>query len=329
MMKNHVRSLTLVTAAALMLDGCAGSAVQTQPLVPQSRAATHGSWMAPDAASKNLLYVSDGSSVLVYDYGTTNQVGTLSDFSHAAGECTDAKGDVYVTNNGAADILEFAHGGNKPIRTLIDPTPYAIDCAVDPSTGNLVVINEYGQSEYSPGNVVVYAGAKGNPKTYKIKGFTTYVSGSYDASGDLLVSAYQGSSYNVELAMQPKGSDAFKAVTLQYRNQNFKYPGFVRWDGEYYVIEFEFFGSTIFEWYTIADYQGTREGYMLTEESGESGGPFWLGRIGGPKSVTRANQLAGAMLEGVMGWNYPRGGSYIFQIYDDQRAGGVSASVVR
>ena len=102
----------------------------------------------------------------------------------------------------------------------------------------------------------------------------------------------------------------------------------MRWDGEYFDVEWEYFGVSLFEWYTIKNYKGTYEGYMLTEESGEGGGPFWLGRVGGPKSVTRANQLVAAM-SSVMGWNYPRGGSYIFQIYDDYQAGGVSASVVR
>jgi hypothetical protein len=318
-------------AAIVVLAGCAGSVVQTQPLAPQSRAGTHGlSWMAPNAGGKkNLLYVSYGSSVLVYDYGTTTEVGQLSYFSHAAGSCTDPSGDVYVTNYGAADVIEFAHGGSKPIQTLIDPSPYATDCAFDPSTGNLAVINKYGQSEYSPGNVAIYTKAKGKPKTYKIKGFTTYVSGSYDARGNLLVSAAPASSYVVEFAMLQHRSNAFKAATLQ-RSGNFKYPGYVRWDGEYFDVEWEYFGVSLFEWYTIKDYNGTYEGYMLTEESGEGSGPYWLGRIGGAKSVTRANQLVGAMtIYGVMGWNYPRGGSYIFQIYDDSQAGGVSASAIR
>ena len=317
-------------AAAVMLVGCAGSLVQTQPPAAQSRAATHAvSWMAPDAGGKNLLYVSYGNSVLVYEYGTSTQVGQLSYFSDAAGSCTDPSGDVYVTNYGAADVIEFAHGGGKPIQTLIDPSPYATDCAFDAGTGNLAVINRYGQSEYSPGNVAIYTKAKGNPKTYKIKGLITYVSGGYDANGNLLVSGVPASSNAVQFGMLEQGSSAFKAVALQ-RSSNFQYPGYIRWDGTYFDVEFEYFGVSLFEWYTIEDYKGAQEGYMLTEESGEGSGPFWLGRVGGSKSATRANQLVAAMtIYGVMGWNYPRGGSYIFQLYDDSRSGGVSASTVR
>lgn len=286
------------------------------------------SWMSPEAGSKSLLYVSASSSVLVYNYGTTNQVGTLSYFSHAAGECTDATGNVYVTNWGAADVLEFAHGGSKPIKTLIDPDPYPFDCAIDPSTGNLAVINEYGRSEYSPGNVAIYAGAKGKPKTYKINGFVTYTSGSYDSSGNLLVSAFPTASGEALFAMLEKGGKAFQATSLE-RSGNFKSPGYVRWDGEYFVVEWNYFGISLFEWYTIANYQGTYQGYMLTEESSEGSGPYWLGRIGGPKSVPRANQLVAAEYwDGVLGWNYPRGGSYIFTI-GNSHPGGVTASSAR
>jgi hypothetical protein len=314
--------------AGLMVAGCAGSGIATQSLAPQDRAgAPSASSMAPDAVDKNLLYVSSYSSVLVYDYGTDTEVGKLGGFSHAAGECTDALGDVYVTNWGAADVIEFAHGGSKPIKTLIDPSPYAIDCAVDPSTGNLAVINQYGQTEYSAGNVAIYADAKGKPKTYKISGFTTYVSGGYDAGGDLLVSDSAASS--ADFAMLAHGSGSFKAVTMQ-RRSGFTLPGYIRWDGEYFVVEFVPYRAdvAIFEWYTIKNFKGTEEGYMSTEASVYGGGPFWVGRVGGNKSVKRANQLAADIEGEVFGWNYPRGGSYIFQFYGGSQNGGISASIV-
>jgi hypothetical protein len=323
----------VATFAFLVLAGCAGSAVQPQPLAPQSRTATYGaSWMSPDAGGKNLLYVSDYSSVLVYEYGTSSQVGQLSYFSYAAGSCTDPSGDIYVANYGAADVVEFAHGGSKPVKTLIDPSPYATDCAFDPSTGDLAVINKYGQSEYSPGNVAIYAGAKGTPKTYKIKGFVTYVSGAYDPGGNLLVSDDETS--GLKFAMLPHGSKSFEAVTLPHGSQMTR-PGYVRWDGEYFDVEYSVSydqNPSMFVWYTIKGTKGTQEGYMITEESGENCGPFWLGRVGGPKSVKRANQLvasASSGYGGVFGWEYPQGGAYVFDIYNDQDAGGITASIVR
>jgi hypothetical protein len=319
--------LTLAFAAAVLLNGCGGRGPQAQALpAGGDGAARLPSSMSPAAAGKNLLYVSEDEDVHVYDYATDKQVAELDYFTHAAGSCTDAKGDVFVTNDGAADVLEFAHGKSAPIKTLIDPSPYPTDCAVDPSTGNLAVVNQYGESEYTPGNVAIYSGAKGKPKTYKMAGFSMYLSGAYDARGDLLVSDVESS--GVKFAMLPHGGSKFEAITLPHSGQ-WTGPGFVRWDGTYFDVEFTIGETSIFVWYTIKGSKGTQEGYTSTEESGEVGGPFWLGRIGGPKSVKRANQLVVGTYDGVTGWDYPRGGDYIFQLYDDQRAGGVSASLVR
>jgi hypothetical protein len=320
-------SFALAFAASVVLNGCASNGPPAQPLPAGLDGAAHRlSRMSPTAAGKNLLYVSEYADVGVYDYGTDDQVGELDDFTHAAGSCTDANGDVFVTNYGAADVLEFAHGKSTPVKTLIDPSPYPIDCAIDPSTGNLAVVNQYGKSEYTLGNVAIYSDAKGAPKTYKVTGFSTYVSGTFDARGDLLVSDVESS--GVKFAMLPHGSSKFEAIALSHSGQ-WTGPGFVRWDGTYFDVEFSVGETSIFVWYTIKGSSGTQEGFTTTEESGISGGPFWLGRIGGPKSVKRANQLVVAIYDGVTGWDYPRGGDYIFQMYDDQRAGGVTASLAR
>ena len=316
-------ALALAFAATIVLNGCGGHGFQAQPLPAGADGATHRRWWMSPAAGKNLLYVSEYQEVHVYAYGTDNQVGELDNFTHAAGSCTNTKGDVFVANNGAADVLEYAHGKSTPIQTLIDPSPYPADCAVDPSTGNLAVVNQYGASEYSPGNVAIYSGAKGKPKTYKVNGFSTYVSGTYDAQGDLLVSDVESS--GIKFAMLPHGGSKFEAITLPHSGQ-WAGPGFVRWDGAYFDVEFAIGETSIFVWYTIKGSKGTQEGYTSTEESGEVGGPYWLGRIGGPKSVKRANQLVVCLYDGVTGWEYPRGGDYIFQLYDDQRAAGVTVS---
>jgi hypothetical protein len=319
-------------AAASIVSGCAGlqAAAQTLPAGRQA-ARQRASWMSPNAGGMNLLYVSEDSSVIVYDYGTSTQVGQLDYFSHAAGSCTDSAGDVYVTNYGAADVIEFAHGKSSPIKTLVDPSPYATDCSVDPTTGNLAVINQYGQAQYAPGNVAIYPAGKNSPKTYKIKGFVTYISGTYDATGNLLVSDDESS--GPKFAILQHGTSSFKAVSLPHDSQ-WTRPGYVRWDGEYFDVEYviPFYNvPCIFLWYTVNGTRGTQEGYMVTQELQTNGGPFWLGRVGGPKSVTRANQLVAAISSnygGVLGWSYPRGGSFIFDVYR-YGGGGVTASLVR
>jgi hypothetical protein len=74
--------------------------------------------------------------------------------------------------------------------------------------------------------------------------------------------------------------------------------------------------------YTIKGAAGTKEGYLLSEGSGEGGGPFWLGTIGAPKTLHRANQLVAAIRDtGIVYWDYPEGGSYIYEMYEEQGAG--------
>jgi hypothetical protein len=318
-----------IAVTAAFLPACAGSSGSTPAFTPGGNVSKpySGSWMAPNSAGKNLLYVSDYDDVLVFDYATNDQVGKLTGFSEAYGSCTDAKGDVFVTNYGAADVLEFAHAGTKPIKTFIDPSPYAADCSVDPTTGDLAVVNQYGKSEYSAGNVAIFPSGKGNPKVYSCSCISTYASATYDNRGDLLASGFKSSA--LSFAILDAGSGEFKSVNLAHSGQ-WSYPGYVRWDGLYFDVEYQvpyYQYPVVFMWYTIKGTTGTREGYMLTEESGEGGGPFWLGKIGGLKSVKRANQLAANIRDyGVLIWNYPRGGSYIFDL-DEYGGNGITASL--
>ncbi len=136
--------------------------------------------------------------------------------------------------------------------------------------------------------MAIYRGANGNPKTYKVSGFSMYLSGTYDAKGDLLVSDITSSA--AAFAIFPHGSTKFEAVTLPHSAQ-WALPGFVRWDGAYFDVEFWVNGLSVLVWYTIKGSKGTQQGFTSTEESGEVGGPFWLGRIGARKSIKRANQL--------------------------------------
>lgn len=299
----------LVAAA---LAGCSFSSMSQIPAA---------SPLSPNASSKTLVYVSDYSSVLVYAYETGTQVGKLDYFNHAAGSCTDAAGDVYVANDGDADVIEFSHGGTKP-KYIVDPSPYPVDCAIDRTTGNLAVINQYGYSEYAPGIVAVYAAGKGKPKLYKSPFSTALVSGAYDARGNLLVSAYQGST--IAFATLPAGKTKMETVSLPL-SRNWYGPAYVRWDGQYFVADFRT-GYTddpgIFVMYSIKGLSGERQGYALAEYSGS--GPFWLGKIGGAKSLQRANQLlvcGQSGYGGLMYYDYPEGGAYIYDLYQYENCG--------
>jgi hypothetical protein len=200
----------------------------------------HGrSWMAPDAATHALLYVSDygANDVFVYSYPDDKLVGTLTGFKGADGICVDKKGDVWIVNNNEShsgeDAVEYKHGGKKPIATLEIGAGYAVRCSVDPTTGNLAatVIESYGSG---PGYVAIFAHAKGTPKTYTPPNMSNPYYCGYDDKGNLYVDGTQtGLSTEFILAELPKGKP-FKDITLKGGTINF--PGNIRWDGKYVAV---------------------------------------------------------------------------------------------
>jgi hypothetical protein len=254
---------------------------------------------------KDLVYVSAGSSVLVYEYGMKTELFKLPDFTDARGSCSDANGNVYVTNFGAADILEFRHGASKPTRILLDPEAYPVDCSVDPKTGDLAVLNEYGKIESTPGDLAVYANAKGKPKIYKDSSFTELIACGYDGNGDLIVSGYSGNS--LIFAILPAGGTSLQAFSppLGYQYDG---PAYIRWDGKYLVIEFrDYNDGFIFVRYTISDGSAREEGTTTVELTGVNSGPFWVGKTGtGQRQAANAVVVATADY-GVYIWSYPQG----------------------
>jgi hypothetical protein len=100
--------------------------------------------MSPDARTvKKLLYISDLSTndVYVYDDQSGKAVGTLTGFNEPYGQCVDKKGDVWITNFQGKSVVEYAHGGAKPIHAL-NTDGSSDGCSVDPTTGNLAVSRE-------------------------------------------------------------------------------------------------------------------------------------------------------------------------------------------
>jgi hypothetical protein len=146
--------------------------------------------MAKVDLSSRLFYVSDGgflgtNNVYVYTmpYGTRvgRLVGTLTGFVDPVGLCTDAAGDVWVTDGGASDLVEYAHGGTSPIKTLGGAGEFAYECAVNPKNGDLAVTTN------GPGGtgILIYKGASGQPTLHRYSHFQRMWYDSYDSSGRL------------------------------------------------------------------------------------------------------------------------------------------------
>jgi len=261
------------------------------------------SWMAPGAETQDLLYISDEGTndVYVYSWPQLKLVGTLTGFSYPQGECIDTKGDVFVVNIRAqSQIVEYSHGGTKPIATLSDNySNHPSGCAVDPTTENLAVTNlEAGNK--GDGTVIIYKKARGRPTGYtdphNINYF--YYCG-YDEKGNLYV---DGSFYIYPFdifgfAELPAGGAEFTNITL---NQSIGEAGGVQWDGRYVVIG-DASASVLYE-FAISGSGGTEVG-STTLDGGFFVWQFWIqgGKVIGPSEGTAD----------VMIWNYPAGGAAV------------------
>jgi hypothetical protein len=94
--------------------------------------------MLPEAKSEELLYASSlPYSVYVYTYPKGKVVGFLSGFS-PRGLCSNQNGDVFVASR--YGVYEYPHGRAKPIAIIA--VQYPEGCSLDPTTGDLAVVNE-------------------------------------------------------------------------------------------------------------------------------------------------------------------------------------------
>lgn len=252
-------------AAAALLAGCGGSPNASSNAVPNAvspnvaRAASKAparTWMSPDAKGRDLLYVSDDRGVVyVFAYPSGTLVGTIAGLSGPSGLCSDAAGNVYVTETGAQDILKFPHGARKPSATLFDFGGFPDGCAVDPTTGNLAVTNYATSPSQGPGNVLIYPSGSGNPVKYGDANFNVYLFCGYDAHGNLLIDGLNGPSTAPEFAELAHGGKNLKPVTL---DTPIGYPGAVQWDGKYFALE-DVTKGNVYQ-FSLAKGQGTRQG---------------------------------------------------------------------
>lgn len=204
------------------LAACGGSSQMGTPAAtPQNR-----SWMLPEARGTNLLYLSGytSSDVYVLSYPQGKLVGTLSGLNGPAGLCSDRNGNVFITESEA--IVEYAHGGTTPIAKFGDPGTYAQDCAVDPATNNLAVVNF--TTRQGHGNVIIFPGEKQDPIVYFDPQMADYSGCAYDGGGNLFVDGYDGT---VNFAELPKGSGSFVNLSVPFGGL-----AGMQWDGKYLAI---------------------------------------------------------------------------------------------
>jgi hypothetical protein len=241
--------------------------------------------MAPEAKTKDLLYITNPGSndVLVYSYPQYKLVGTLTGLYYnffADGVCAEKKGNVWIVGNAAGELIEYAHGGTTAIASLSDPGYYPTICSVDPITGNLAVANKQSNnnSNPQPGNVAIYAHAKGTPTLYKDSAlFQVWFCG-YDDKGNLYIDGTKGYSVNFGFAELPKGKA--KITNIALKGGTIYFPGKILWDGKHVVVGDQTYQNKYP--YTSGIYQTTGAG----------------GKIVGTTALTGSSDVAGFWLEG-------------------------------
>ena len=296
-----------ICAAAAFLAGCGVSQPPigqpgAMPLTSaqQSQSAQRydrgGSWMASDAASQDLLYVSSHSWVSVYTYPQGHLVGKLGGFDLASGQCVDSSSDVYVTDYATGRIYEFPHGGRKRFRTLF--MAGANSCSIDPTTGNLAVASLGGTG------VWIFKNGKLVAK-YKNSQFYSYYGCAYDAKGNLFADGMTGPGTGTFIFVElPKGGHQLKVVHL---NQYIGWPGALQWDGKHLALGDQV-TPAIYQ-FSVRGREGTKVGTTPLGSHAIDTLQFW---IQGQTVITSTacGRICGHSKRGsaVMFFNYPAGG---------------------
>jgi len=188
------------------------------------------SWISSKLAKTTspVLFVSDSGTADVYVYSlpALKLLATVTGFSQPQGECSDNKGDVWVTDASAQTIYELSHSGRLE-NELVDSSGYPAGCAWDSTTGNLAVMNIIGTGSTS-GSVLIFTHASGAPKQYTNPEQFYYSFGGYDASGDLFVDGRRADEAGFILSELPRA--AASAHTVKLTDGTIYFPGMVQWN---------------------------------------------------------------------------------------------------
>lgn len=284
------RHCALLAFLASVLAGC-GSAQIGGPV-----GGVNAAGRSQTSADKSLLYITDvgTNKVYVYSYPRGTLLQTLTGFNSPVRDCSDASGNVYITNTESEEILEFAHAGEQPIATFGDPGYLPWDCSVDPTTGALAA-TAYGTGRFNTGSVAIFTGSAGKPKIYHAHGVQAYLFCAYDTQGNLFVDGLNDQ-YGFVLIELRKGAAKFKRIAI---DQHFGAWGGLQWDGQYLAIGD---GSSAIYDFAIEGKKAKRRHIVQLKDAIDVA-QFW---IDGTTLVATDGPNGGKHDAGF--WAYPKGG---------------------
>jgi hypothetical protein len=297
-----LRALGICVTATVVV-GCAGAQTSfgAAGAIPQGIAASAQtqrprSWMAREAKSEALLYVSDPQTkdVYVYSYPQARLVGKLTGFGEPRSECADAAGDVFIADVAADDVVEYEHGGTKPTAELSTPgRPEG--CSVDPVHGSLAVSGGV--------NGIVVATFRYSShhhwraqRTYTDSSLRAASFCGYDDQGNLFIDGlnHGGRFLFAEL---PRGGASFSTIAL---NAKITRPGEIEWDGSDVAVGDAGTTPPVIDRFSISGSSGTKVG-STTLGGAKDVAQFWIANahVVGPDFKR----------DDVGFWSYPAGGS--------------------
>jgi hypothetical protein len=226
----------MLAIGILSLTACASSSslVGTPPVAVQPAS----KMMLPfEKSAKSLLYVSDSGTNGVVTFAwpkPATGIALSGSFSEPQGMCADQSSNVFITNTGDSNVLEY--NGARLVNTLADSDEYPVGCSFNPLNGNIAVANII-TTQDGAGSVSLYKNATGKPFNIPVKVLARVYSVIYDGSDDLYAEG-ENASYGPALAVLKAGSKQFKVACADLFGGagGIQFPGAVGWDGKYMVL---------------------------------------------------------------------------------------------
>ncbi len=253
-----------------------------------------GAPLKADGLSRfDLLYVSDvaTNAVRVYTFPGGKAARSVTGLGKPRSACADALGNVWIADVQAEDVVEYAHGGTRPIAALSTPGQPR-GCAVDPKGGNVAVTSGAIVSIYHFSKHRVWR----DPQQYRDPSMHAALFCNYDTDGDLFIDGVGGSKDgSFRLAELRRGGKALAGITVDAR---IAAPGQVQWDGEHLAVG---------DWTASP---ATIHRFSIEGKSAKEVGVTMLGGAGSVRQfwIAGATVVAPDSDGNVAVWRYPRGG---------------------
>jgi hypothetical protein len=178
-----------------------------------------------EKAKSPVLFVTDAGTgeAYMFDLATLSLAGTITGFVQPQGACADSKGNVWIADTAAQTIYEVSHVGR--LENEFTEESYPVSCAVDPTTGDLAVTNQFGPKG-GHGDIAIYKNGAYSI-AYFSKNMYYYNFAGYDANGNLFI---DGRTTHGVFALMELFEGAKQLNLLKVSGGTIYFPGMVQWN---------------------------------------------------------------------------------------------------